>query len=341
MRAEVKRPIITKANDGTILSQSWRKIVPEHDIDLLALSHRERFVGDQLQIKISHSIVPQLRNTDSINLGDFFITENDEIYNIVEKVADADFTYFRVLYDDSGLRPGSNGISRTCYQLDSLTAASYTFGSSPFTNMPSFDSVPVPFFTRRNLGDYYIPSLTSSGFVLADKGAGASPLVDARIYEYSTAGDGGIWMFDGLSVGTYQFGIGDLAGMPPAIFPEPDIFLFDQTGTRLFVYEKSTTGFTLYPSGAGFGDPLATVVIFEKPDVGENRWAIEGLTPAAYTFGEGVLANVKGFSSAPDIYSYNTNRGDHYFPTISATGFVLADAGVEMEPVVNIVVVKA
>lgn len=337
-RGEIRRPITTVDGNGEAFLQSWRTITPEHDIDILELRHNQRFIADQLQIKISHHIMPYLQDTQAIQLGDFYFVDSDK-YNIVEKTGKGEQAYFSVWHDDSGIAPASSGIYRAYYQAGSLTPAAYSFGSGDLASIPAFSSTPIPFFTKRNHGGFYIPSISASGLVLADRGAGVVPQIDVQFYESISSGDGGLWMATGLAAGSYTFGSGSLASIPPVIDPEPDVFVYDEGVGRAFLAAKSKTGFTLYETGFGPASS-STVVIFEKPLSGENRWAIEGLTPGSYTFGTGDLAEISGLVVAPDIYAYNTNSGDHYFASITATGFVLADMGIGETPVVNIVVVK-
>lgn len=337
-RAEIYRPVVNIDRAGNALAQSWQLVVPEHNIEMLELSHRTRFAADQLKIQASHHIMPYLKKTANIKLGDFYFV-GGQTYNIVEKVGINESAYFSVWFDDSGLARASHGTTRTYYDFDSLEAGAYVFGAGAMDDVETFTTTPIAFFTRRNVGDFYIYALSESGLTLADKGAGLPPSVDVRFYDPIESGLGRIWTFAGLSVGDYIFNSGSLSGMPPVIVPEPDVFVYDTNIGRSYLSSKSSIGFSIRETGFG-GDVSVNVVIMEKPKSFERRWSFEGIAPGSYTFGSGTFSDVNNLTATPDIYAVDTNSGAHYFPTITKTGFVLADIGFGIVPSVNMVIVE-
>lgn len=338
MRAEIRRPVNTFDANGKVILQSWRLIVPEHNIDLMALSHSERFNGAQLKINVSHSIFPELRSISAVQLGDFYFA-GDSRYNIIEKNGAGEFGYFRVWSDDSGDVAASAAQDRNYFQASGLIPGAYTFGSGSLASIDAFSSVPIQLFTKKNAGSFYVPAKSATGFTLGDKGLGDIPQVDVAFWESIGTDNGGMWMFSGLAPGSYSFGVGSLAGMPCHISPAPDVVVVDENTGRGYVYNITSSGFNI--GDAGIGDvPSVSVVIWEKPKTGENRWSVASLSPGAHTFGSGSFADVKGLVNAPDIYPYNTNAGDHYLTNISTSGFTLNAQGFGEAPNVNVIIVK-
>lgn len=330
MRANIYRQYSTTNNQGKAFLQSWQVVAPEHSIELTALSHREQIEAEQLKVKVTHIVFPELRNVKSVRIGDYYMT-GSSLYKIVEKNFDDRFGYFRVFENSAGFNNAANDLNRSYFASLNLTPSSFLFGSGALAAIPAFLNTPIPFVTKKSQGGVYLANLSGSGFTLGATGFGEAPRADLAFYE--NVSNSGLWMATGLTPGVHTFAT--VIGIP-FITPAPDVFVIDE-GPATMSVQITNTGFTLTPTGFG-GNPTATVVIWEKPKVGENRWSISGLTPGNYTFGAGPLANIKGLINTPDIYPYNTGQGDHYLTDITSAGFKLySSVG---NPTVSMVIVK-
>lgn len=68
------------------------------------------------------------------------------------------------------------------WSFTGLGPGAYTFGTAPFSSMPSgFDVAPYLYTQNNNDGDHYVTGLSATGFTIVDRGLGQSPSVSALI----------------------------------------------------------------------------------------------------------------------------------------------------------------
>lgn len=188
IRGSVRRLVVTRNDDGDVIDESYTEVIGEHWLDLQPLSHDERITADQLKVKATHKIYPELNYVPNVSINDFYRVDGRD-YRIVEPWDFRALGYFRVWDGAFGLPPVDVVTTRQTrsFVFHGLGPGVYTFGSGVMASVPTFEEAPLILDSGTNDGGYYIDNKTESGFTIFDTGIGSTPEVSVYIQGLTVA----------------------------------------------------------------------------------------------------------------------------------------------------------
>jgi len=257
-RGSVRRLVTTRDANGNVIDESYNVVVGEHWVDLQPLSYNDRIAGEQLKIKATHKIFPELNYVPSVSIHDFYRIDGKD-YRIVEPFDFRTVGYFRVL-DGAFGAPSATTVSKLFFAFDNVGPGTHTFGSGIFSSVPVFVQTPSIVGLKTNDGDFYISNPGASGFTLVDRGLGVSPLATIYIWEIPADLED-IWLFSGIGPGDYIFGTAPLAGMPADFTVAPYVFTQNNNDGDHYLTNKTVTGFTIVDRGIGSVPSVSVTII--------------------------------------------------------------------------------
>ncbi len=321
--AEIGRLLVSVAPDGRAVENSFYPVVRSHRIALLPFSFREDADFMQAEIEATHRIFPESPHiVESARPGDFYIV-NDKIYRIKAKKNFGDQIHFIVYEGPEGKQEKAEIRVAAAYQFN-VTAGSYSWGSSPFSNIVA-QKPPFVALTSVVDGEAYIASLDSTGMTIVDRGIGQPFQGDVVVWngEYQAIDR---WYVTGLSAGSYTFGYHALLGVPKQSKP-PFVMAIPTNDGSCYVDSITQHGFRIVDRGVG--QPVqCNVLILQDTSLVKNRHIFHNVAPGNYEFGKGILSSVKGLFNRPIILKQDTKDGQTYLANITDTGFSIIDRNI-------------
>lgn len=180
LRGSVRRLVVTRNEQGNISDESYQTVVGEHWLDLQPMSHSDRISSEQLKVRATHKVYPELNHVPSVSIFDFYFIDGKK-YRIVEPFDYRTIGYFRVL-DGSFGTPAAAVAEQLFFSFDNVGPGTHAFGAGIFATVPTFAQVPDIIGLLTNDGSFFIDNITATGFRLVDRGIGVPPLATIYIW---------------------------------------------------------------------------------------------------------------------------------------------------------------
>lgn len=332
---EIGRLLVSVSSDGRPIENSFYPVVRSHRIALIPFSIREDSDFMQAEIKATHRVLPESPHiVNNAKPGDFYIIENS-LYRIRNIKKYGDFIHFVVYEDAAGKIDQAEIRVGAAYQFD-VSAGSYSWGSSPFSNIVA-KNTPFVVFVPTVDGEAYISQLDTSGFTITDRGIGQPFKGDVIVWngEYQAFDR---WYITNLSAGVYVFGSGALLQVPKQTRP-PFVMAIPIDDASCYVDQISQYGFRIVDRG--IGEPAkCNVLILQDTTLIPNRHIVHNLSPGTYQFGQGVLSSIKGMYTRPVVLKQDNSDGQTYLANITDKGFTIVDRGIGGTPVCSIAIIQ-
>ena len=330
---EIGRALVFVGQDGAITENAFAEVARAHALKLIPFSASEESDFMQAGLQYTHKVFPENWEVAKKALdGDFYFI-NDDTFQIKQK-KDYGRNGFFIVYKESGeaLEEAQYRVPFS-YQFN-LSANSYTWGTSPFSNIVNISKSPIVAPITTNDSELYLESVSTTGFTIVDRNIGQPVQADVIVWsnDYNSLDK---WYIENQFAGTFTFGIPPLENLP--IFTKkPFVMAIPTNDSSVYVDNLGLTGFTVVDRN--IGQPAKFNLLILKDGLVRNRYIFHDLAPGTYTFGSGILSKVITYSR-PIILKQDMADGQTYLDNVTDTGFDIVSRGIGSSYKVSIAII--